>query len=53
MYKASGEKVRFSLEGYDNTSATVLIGDEKDGSNMTFEIYRYDPSKRINAGLSD
>ena len=53
VYKASGEKVRFSLEGYDNTSATVLIGDEKDGSNMTFEIYRYDPSKRINAGLSD
>ncbi|MDA7495837.1 phage tail protein [bacterium] len=53
VYKSSGEKVRFSLDGFDNTEATILIGAEQDTSNMTFDIYRYDPSKRLNAGLSN
>ena len=53
VYKASGEKVRFSLDGFDNTEATILIGAEQDAANMTFDIYRYDPSKRINAGVSN
>ena len=51
VYKQSGEKVRFSLDGFDNTEATVLIGPEQETANMTFEIYRYDPSKKIDAGL--
>lgn len=53
VYKSSGEKVRFSLDGFDNTEAAILIGAEQDASNMTFDIYRYDPSKRLNAGLSN
>jgi len=53
VFKQSGEKIRFSLDGFDNTEATVLIGSEQESANMTFDIYRYDPSKRINAGLSN
>ena len=45
--------MRFSLDGFDNTEATILIGAEQDAANMTFDIYRYDPSKRINAGVSN
>ena len=46
VFKQSGEKVRFSLDGFDNTEATVLIGPEQEAANMTFDIYRYDPYKR-------
>lgn len=51
IYKNSGEKVRFSLDGYDQTVATVLVGNVKEKSNLTFEIYRYDASKKIDAGV--
>ena len=53
VYKDSGEKVRFSLDGYDQTVATILVGDVKEKNNLTVEIYRYDASKKLNAGMPD
>ena len=50
VYKDSGDKVRFTLDGHDQTEATVLIGSQKESHNLTVEIYRYDATKKINSG---
>jgi predicted phage tail protein len=50
VYKDSGDKVRFTLDGHDQTEAQVLIGSEKEAHNLTVEIFRYDAAKKINSG---
>ena len=49
--KASGDKVRFSLSGHDQTRANILVGDVKNKNDLTVEIYRFDPSFKLNVGL--
>ena len=49
--KKSGSKVRFSLSGHDNTFATVLIGSVYDKNDITYEIYRYDTSFKVDVGI--
>jgi len=49
--KASGDKIRFSLSGHDQTKATILIGDIKSKNDLTIEIYRFDTSFKIDVGL--
>ena len=51
IFKASGEKIRFSLAGHDNTRANILIGPDYERDNISVEIYRYDTSFKVNVGL--
>jgi hypothetical protein len=51
IFKASGEKIRFSLAGHDNTRANILIGPDYERDNISVEIYRYDTSFKVNIGL--
>ena len=48
VYKGDGEKVRFTNEGHDNTTASVLMGDETlDKANINIEILRLDKSLKL------
>jgi hypothetical protein len=51
VFKSSGERIRFSLSGHDNTTASVLIGSLKSQSNLSVDIYRYDPSFKVDVGF--
>ena len=42
VYKGNGQKVSFSLDGFDNTSFKVLLGTNIDRSNVNFALYRLD-----------
>ena len=46
VYK-DGKKVRFSLDGYDNTSFEVYLGLRGSYRYMDFSIYRYDTSYKL------
>jgi len=46
--KGDGEKVRFTLQGHDNTKATILMGDEFiQRGDVSIQIYRLDPSLKM------
>lgn len=51
VFRSSGSKVRFSLAGHDNTTANILIGSVYDQNNVTYEIYRYDTSFKVDVGI--
>ena len=46
VYK-DGQKVRFSLDGYDNTSFQVYLGDRNSYRYTDFSIYRYDINYKL------
>lgn len=46
VYK-DGQKVRFALDGYDNTDFTVFLGDRRLFQNTNYEIYRYDTDYKL------
>jgi hypothetical protein len=46
VYK-DGQKVRFSLDGYDNTNFEVYLGDRNSYRYTDFSIYRYDTNYRL------
>ena len=46
VYK-DGQKVRFSLDGYDNTSFEVYLGDRNSYRYTDFNIYRYDANYKL------
>jgi hypothetical protein len=46
VYK-DGEKVRFSLDGYDNTTFEVYLGAANSYTFVDFSIYRYDTSYKL------
>ena len=46
VYK-DGQKVRFSLDGYDNTSFEVYLGDRNSFFYTDFNIYRYDTNYKL------
>ena len=46
VYK-DGQKVRFSLDGYDNTSFQVYLGDRNSYRYTDFSVYRYDINYKL------
>ena len=46
VYK-DGEKVRFSLDGYDNTTFEVYLGSVNSYVYVDFSVYRYDTSYKL------
>jgi len=46
VYK-DGQKIRFSLDGYDNTSFEVYLGDRNSYRYTDFNIYRYDANYKL------
>lgn len=46
VYK-DGQKVRFALDGYDNTSFDVFLGDSNLYTHVHYEIYRYDNDYKL------
>ena len=46
VYK-DGQKVRFALDGHDNTSFSVFLGNSSLYNNISYEIYRYDTSYKL------
>ena len=46
VYK-DGQKVRFALDGYDNTEFVVFLGDRRSFKNTNYEIYRYDTDYKL------
>ena len=46
--KSSGEYIRVTLDGYDTTVATILLGGPNSFSeSISFEIYKYGPDKSL------
>lgn len=51
VYK-DGQKVRFALDGYDNTSFSVFLGDSNSYRYVNYDIYVYDKDYKLeNLGL--
>lgn len=51
VYK-DGQKVRFALDGYDNTSFSVFLGDSNTYRYVNYDIYVYDKDYKLeNLGL--
>ena len=46
VYK-DGRKVRFALDGYDNTSFSVFLGDSRLYKRISYDIYRYDSNYKL------
>ena len=47
LFRGTGNKVTFALDGYDNTTFYVLLGSGVERSNVCFQIYRYDTSFKL------
>jgi predicted phage tail protein len=47
LFRGTGNKVTFALDGYDNTTFYVLLGSGIDRSHVCFQIYRYDTSFKL------
>ena len=47
LFRGTGNKVTFALDGYDNTTFYALLGAGIERSNVCFQIYRYDTSFRL------
>jgi len=41
--KADGEKVRFALDGYDQTESKILLGSNVDKGDLGVTVFRYSP----------
>jgi hypothetical protein len=41
--KADGEKVRFALDGYDQTDSKILLGSNVDKGDLGVTVFRYSP----------
>ena len=46
VYK-DGEKIRFALDGYDNTSFVVFLGNGDLFKYLSYDIYRYDTDYKL------
>lgn len=46
VYK-DGQKIRFALDGYDNTSFTVFLGNKNLFKYVSYDIYRYDTDYKL------
>ena len=46
VYK-DGQKVRFILDGYDNNSFVVFLGDSRLFKSVSYEVYRYDTDYKL------
>jgi len=46
VYK-DGQKIRFALDGYDNTSFVIFLGDENLFRYVSYDIYRYDTDYKL------
>ena len=51
--KADGEKVRYALDGYDQTESKILLGSNVDKGDLGITVFRYSPDYTMeNLGLS-
>tara|TARA_Y100001951_G_scaffold86255_1_gene76564 strand:+ start:69 stop:1802 length:1734 start_codon:yes stop_codon:yes gene_type:complete len=52
--KADGEKVRYALDGYDQTESKILLGSNVNEGDLGITVYRYSPDYTMeDLGLSN